>query len=244
VCSGVSYITSRKLAFRAGLWPAATSNAPRSALWPAEGRQEGRCRFFPGRPSALHDGMSLTLALLCRKACKAIIAFTSPIPHFLDCTMDDVQKVFGDNAGFVVAPIRIKEDTDGEASDSGCDPKDLTLVDSVIESYHDTLRTAISKNPTWRARLSSYWTLGGGDKQVAEKYWSYEAKLKKQAEGEAIELEFVKEIMVSLNKWLVGKSKLRTGGCQILLERLTSWVLSVDTTDAPLEVPLSARSHH
>lgn len=84
-------------------------------------------------------------------ACRAILAVSSPIPHWHDATYEDAQKVFG--------PEQLE---DSASAMSAYGPDAMGMVEDI--------RVAAMKNSHWRARVQSSWTSGLADSSVGEEY--------------------------------------------------------------------------
>lgn len=76
------------------------------------------------------------------KIARAVVAVSSPVPGYLGSSYKDARDILADSG------------------EQGTEETDITV-------FTDAMRTMISKNSGWRARVSSYWTLGQEDATVA-----------------------------------------------------------------------------
>jgi hypothetical protein len=88
-------------------------------------------------------------------ACRAIVAISSPVPGKFDSSYEDVKDVMGDH-------VNDKTVTSVELGGVAIDIAGVNLQRKI-----EMFRIAVNRNPGWKARLSSYWTLGQEDQAAA-----------------------------------------------------------------------------
>lgn len=91
--------------------------------------------------SVLPDEFASVSDEICKIA-RAVVAVSSPVPGYLGSSYKDARDILADSG------------------EQGTEETDITV-------FTDAMRTMISKNSGWRARVSSYWTLGQEDATVA-----------------------------------------------------------------------------
>jgi len=145
-------------------------------------------------------------------ACRAIVAVSSPVPGKFDSSYEDVKDVMGDH-------VYDRTITSVELAGVAIDIAGVNLQRKL-----EMLRIAMNRNPGWKARLSSYWTLGQEDQAAAP---ILQNALRPFGDKDATpatpglkDIKFAMETARSL------QSKIRQGGCQPIFDALEAWAVA------------------
>jgi hypothetical protein len=139
-------------------------------------------------------------------ACRAIVAVSSPVLGKFDSSYEDVKDVMWDH-------VYDRTITSVELAGVAIDIAGVNLQRKL-----EMLRIAMNRNPGWKARLSSYWTLGQEDQAAAP---ILQNALRPFGDKDATpatpglkDIKFAMETARSL------QSKIRQGGCQPIFDAL------------------------
>ena len=184
-----------------------------------------RCRqTLPWTLLMFLEAMEVPLA-----ACRAIVAISSPVPGKFDSSYEDVKDVMGDH-------VNDKTVTSVELGGVAIDIAGVNLQREI-----EILRIAVNRNPGWKARLSSYWTLGQEDQAAAPILQNALRPLKDKDSTPGLkDINFAMATARSL------QSKIRQGGCQPIFDALEAWAVAhqdlADKSEEEVQVRLSGGS--